>query len=161
MKHVGVMIMLLIGITASAQKVTTADTARLKFTELAHGISADYVTVSDTIPWHKRPVYQFQVVKSTDSVPAKIHTVFGVSFKITGKDTLDLACTTEWIYPQPIKEQDGNLYRAVRTTMSVPANVGKYIAYFLNEPWQLMKGKWKLNVYVENKLLYSHHFLLY
>lgn len=153
--------MLLICIRASAQKEKNADTARWKFTELSHGISADYVPVSDTIPWHKRPVYQFGIVKSTDSVPAKIHTVFGVSFKITGKDTLDVTCTTEWVYPQPIKEQDGNFYRAVRTTMSVPANVGKYIAYFLNEPWQLMKGKWKLNVYVDNKLLYSHSFLLY
>ncbi len=147
--------------TANAQKNAAEDLPVYKFIELDHGLAPNYIPSPDSIPWNKRPIYKFKIIKTTDSIPAKLHTAFGVEFKVTGNEKPDLAYVAEWIYPKPIKEPDGRLYGSVKAGNSISTNKETNASFYLSEPYELVKGNWKLNVYIEKKLLYSHVFVLY
>lgn len=161
MKPLLFFILLFSSTTINAQNTSGDELSNYKFIELGHGLAPDYIPSADTIPWNKRPIYKFKIIKTTDSIPAKLHTVFGIEFKITGKQTPDLAYTVEWVYPKPIKEPDGRLYGAVKTGNSMSTNKETNASFYLNETYELVKGNWKLNVYIEKKLVYSHVFILY
>ena len=136
-----------------------------KFIELNHGLGAlkepKQSKNRDSSVWGKNPYKPFKVVISTDSVPAKLNYVFGVEFKVAGKDTPDLAYTQEWIYPTPMKEDDGRKYRSAKINAAMSTNTANTCNYTFNESYELLKGNWKLNIYVENELMYSHTFIVY
>lgn len=106
---------LLLCVTVSRAFSQQAGTAGVKpvykFVLLAHGLSAPKKPVTnlkDTSGWADASYRYFKVIKTTDSVPAKLNTVFGIEFKIACRDSLvDVKYTEEWIYPTPMKEEDG------------------------------------------------------
>lgn len=154
--------LLLLLFTAAAVYAQNKEAAPVyQFVKLNHGLAPGYFRSNDSLPWHKREMYKFTIIKTTDSVPAKLNTVFGVEFKVTGISNPDLHYTTEWVYPKPIKEEDGRLYGAVQTNSSISTDQEVNAGFYLLDNKQLLKGKWKLNIYVEKKLLYTHVFVLY
>ena len=153
--------LLLLFSAAAAEAQNKEATAAYQFVKLNHGLAPGYFRPNDSLPWHKRERYEFKIIKTTDSVPAKLHTVFGVEFKVTGTLNPDLHYTTEWVYPKPIKEADGRLYGAVQTNSTMSTNNEVDAGFYLLDTKQLIKGKWKLNIYIEKKLAYTHVFVLY
>lgn len=152
-------LLLLVSVAVHAQNKEEAPA--YTFVELNHGLAPNHVPAPDSVPWHKREIYKFKIVKTTDSIPARLHTVFGIEFKVTGISTPDLHYITEWVYPKPIKEDDGRLYGAVKTSSSMSTNKEANASFYLTDKKELIKGDWKLNIYIEKKLVYSHVFVLY
>jgi len=136
-----------------------------KILELNHGIGKPKdpkpTNSKDSAAARNKPSEPFKVIKTTDSIPAKLNTIFGVEFKITGKDTADIHYTREWIYPVPMKENDGRKYRATKSTATISSRQNGTSDYAFDEPYELLKGKWTLNIYVEDQLLYTHVFIVY
>lgn len=136
-----------------------------KILELNHGIGKPKdpkpTNSKDSAAAKNKPSEPFKVIKTTDSIPAKLNTTFGVEFKITGKDTADIHYTREWIYPVPMKENDGRKYRATKNTATISSRQNGISDYTFYEPFCLLKGKWTLNIYVENQLLYTRVFIVY
>jgi hypothetical protein len=136
-----------------------------KILELNHGLGKPKdpkpTNSKDSAAAKNKPYESFKVIKTTDSIPAKLNTTFGIEFKITGKDTADIHYTREWIYPVPMKENDGRKYRTTKTTLTMSTRQTENCDYVFDEPYELLKGKWTLNIYIEDQLVYTHIFIAY
>jgi hypothetical protein len=135
-----------------------------QFVLLAHGLSASKTPVThkkDSSAWGDGPYQFFKVIQTTDSVPAKLNTVFGIEYKLTGIDNPDVHYTEEWLYPSPLKESDGRKYASYKTNGTISVNKNNSCSYVLEKPNELLKGTWTLNLYIEGKLLFSHKFIVY
>lgn len=150
---------------AFSQQASTAGVKPVyKFVLLAHGLSAPKkpVTHLKDSAWGDGPYQYFKVIQSTDSVAAKLNTVFGIEFKIACRDSLvDVPFTEEWIYPTPMKEEDGRKYGMAKTNGTLSTNQKNTCSFTFSKPYELLKGRWTLNLYVEDKLMYTHRFLVY
>ncbi|MBL0358947.1 MAG: DUF3859 domain-containing protein [Chitinophagaceae bacterium] len=166
MKSILLFILILATDTVFSQ-VTKAPEEKVlyQFIELNHGLGAPREKVpannKDSSAWSRRPPQEFKVIKATDSVPAILNTVFGVEFKVIAVQSTDVPYTVEWIYPIPMKEKDGTKYRAYKSSGRLWPNkpTGRY--FELDEPYELLKGLWELNIYIENELKYSHRFIVH
>lgn len=136
-----------------------------QFVELKHRLSKDKIPSKpkqkDSLAWGSGPYQFFKVIKSTDSVPARLNTVFGIEFKVTGMNNPDLRYTQEWIYPAPMKEEDGRKYALAKVNGTMSTNHDNTCSYSFGKSYELLKGPWKLNVYVENKLMFTRTFIVY
>ena len=136
-----------------------------KFVELNHGVASPKPLVpaggSDTSAWGRHIENPFKVIRTTDSVQAKLNEVFGVEFKVTGRDTPDVNYTTEWVYAAPMKEDDGRKYRSTKTSGQLTSNKPRSTYYVFNQPYQLLKGTWKVYIFIEKELMYTRSFIVY
>ncbi|OOV17534.1 DUF3859 domain-containing protein [Flavobacterium sp. LM4] len=103
----------------------------------------------------------FEIIKKTDSIKAVKKANFGVVYMVTAKDTVDINIDIEWIYPEKITNDKGEKFKSIRYTTKRPTNIASASSYSLDEPYELIKGNWQMNIFIENKLVYSKTFVLY
>ena len=103
----------------------------------------------------------FEIIKTTDSVKVFSKAHFGTVYIINAKDTTDLEVTIEWIYPEKITNEKGETFKSIKYTTKRPTNIPSASSYSLDESYELIKGKWQLNLFIENKKIYSKTFILY
>lgn len=103
----------------------------------------------------------FVFIKITDSVPAVLKNNFGVEYMIRTADSTGIAVTIEWIYPDKIINGDGKKFKSIKYTTERYTNEPTFSSYSLDEPYEVVKGPWKMSIYAYNKLLYSKTFILY
>ena len=137
----------------------------LQFIELDHGV-AEVVdgkveklktSPTGTHGW----LADFVITKVTDSVEAIIKNNFGVVYQVKAKDTVDIDVVIEWIYPEKITNDEGKKFKSIKYTTQRPTNIPSASSYSLDAPYELVKGNWKMNIYLENKLVYTRTFFLY
>lgn len=114
-------------------------------------------TPTGTHGWLK----DFAMIKTTDSIKVVKKANFGVVYIVKAKDTVDLAIDIEWIYPEKIINSKGEKFKSIKYTTQRPTNIPSASSYSLDEPYELVKGKWEMNLYIENKRVYSKTFILY
>lgn len=103
----------------------------------------------------------FEIIKKTDSIEAVKKANFGVVYIVTAKDTVDINIDIEWIYPEKITNDKGEKFKSIRYTTKRPTNIPSASSYSLDEPYELIKGNWQMNIFIENKRVYSKTFVLY
>ncbi|CAD0006396.1 DUF3859 domain-containing protein [Flavobacterium salmonis] len=103
----------------------------------------------------------FEIIKKTDSIEAVKKANFGVVYMVTAKDTVDINIDIEWIYPEKITNDKGEKFKSIRYTTKRPTNIPSASSYSLDEPYELIKGNWQMNIFIENKRVYSKTFVLY
>ena len=154
-------------ISASFAQTTVVSKAHglLEFVELDHGL-ADVVDGSveklRTSPtgshgWLK----DFEITKVTDSIHAILKANFGVVYMVKARDTVDINVVIEWIYPETIINEKGGKFKSIKYITKRPTNIPSASSYSLDAPYELAKGNWEMNIYLENKLMYSKTFFLY
>ncbi|WP_029268848.1 DUF3859 domain-containing protein [Flavobacterium sp. KJJ] len=114
-------------------------------------------TPTGTHGWLK----DFVIIKNTDSIKAVKKANFGVVYMVKAKDTVNLAIDIEWIYPEKVTNNKGEKFKSIKYTTQRPTNIPSASSYSLDEPYELIKGKWEMNLYIENKRVYSKTFILY
>ena len=141
---------------ASAQtKIVSKTAGPLEIVELEYGIGqkVEGITVQDkasptgTRGW----LEDYVIVKQTDSVAIAPKANFGTIYLIKAKDTVDLDVQIEWVYPEKITNEKGEKFKSIKYTTQRPTNIPSGSSYNLDEPYEMVKGKWILNLYVENK----------
>ena len=156
----------LFSISSFAQTtVESKNNGVLQFVELDYGIAEVVDGVSEKLKntptgthgWLK----DFQITKVTDSVPVKIKENFGVVYIVKAKDTVDINIDIEWIYPEKIKNEKGEKYKSIRYTTKRPTNIPSASSYSLDAQYEMVKGNWIMNIYIEDKKVYTKTFLLY
>ncbi|MBE8723686.1 DUF3859 domain-containing protein [Flavobacterium hungaricum] len=103
----------------------------------------------------------FSIIKKTDSIKAVKKANFGVVYIVTAKDTADINIDIEWIYPEKMVNNKGEKFKNIKYTTKRPTNIVSASSYSLDEPYELMKGNWVMNIFIENKRVYSKTFVLY
>lgn len=157
---------MLFSLYASAQTTFSSKTAgNLEFVELEYGIGhkVEGTTVQEkasptgTRGW----LADYTIIRQTDSVPMVRKANFGTVYMIRAKDTVDIDVQIEWIYPEKITNEKGEKFKSIRYTTQRPTNIPSGSSYNLDEPYEMVKGKWVQNLYVENKKVYSRTFVVY
>ncbi|MBS1503138.1 MAG: DUF3859 domain-containing protein [Bacteroidetes bacterium] len=152
---------LIVSINALAQQ----DPPEVTLTEISHGIYSSQVIAKekmDESPSGDHRVVARQVlVKKTEKIPAKLGAEFGAEYKLksTGKDSVNIEI--EWIFPHAIVDPAKNAsYESIRYALTLgPADVNAS-TYSLDNDFEVVKGTWLLNVYYDNKIIYSQKFEL-
>lgn len=103
----------------------------------------------------------FEIINKTDSIQAVKKANFGVVYIVTAKDTVDINIDIEWIYPEKMTNDKGEKFKSIKYTTRRPTNIPSASSYSLDEPYELIKGNWQMNIFIENKRVYSKTFVLY
>ena len=137
----------------------------LEFKELDHGLgeAGGRTLVDDKkLPAGNRGwLEDYSIIEVTDSIRAVPKANFGVIYIVNAKDTVDINIDIEWVYPEKLVNEKGEKFKSIRYTTRRPTNIPSGSSYNLDEPYELLKGKWTMNIYVEKKKMYSKTFFLY
>lgn len=152
--------------SSSAQNTVASKSAgSLEFVELDHGLAqvkdgaVDDLgnTPTGTHGW----LEDFVITKVTDSIQVAKKANFGVVYMVKANDTVDIDVVVEWIYPEKITNEKGEKFRSIKYTTQRPTNIPSASSYSLDEPYEMVKGRWTLNLYLEKRKVFSRNFLLY
>ena len=157
--------LLLINSSFSQTSIVSKSHGLLEFKELDHGLGqvVDGSVVNDK----KSPngsrgwANDYWILEMTDSISAVPKANFGVVYIINAKDTVDINVDIEWIYPEKMINEKGEKFKSIRYTTRRPTNIPSGSSYTLDEPYELLKGKWTMNIYVEKKKMFTRTFFLY
>ena len=137
----------------------------LEFKELDYGLArvkgrkSEKLTTSPTGThgW----LEDFEIIDKTTSIQALAKANFGVVYIVNSKDTVDIDVVIEWIYPKKITNDKGQEFKSIKYTTKRPTNIPSASSYSLDEPYETIKGDWKMNIYIENKKVCTKTFVLY
>jgi hypothetical protein len=157
--------LLSIQIAVAQTSVKTKRNGVLEFVELDHGLARTERGMEDTLQatptgthgWLK----DFEIIKITDSIEAAPKASFGTVYMVRAKDTVDVDVVIEWIYPQVVVNEKGEQFKSIKYATRRPTNIPSASSYSLDAPYEMVKGKWVQNMYLENKLMYTRTFYLY
>ena len=146
-------------------KIESKKYGTLEFVELDYGLAQVKEgkieklkgSPSRTHGWLK----DFEIVDVTDSIEIEPKANFGVMYLVKAKDSVDINVDIEWIYPETIKNEQGKKFKSIRYTTKRPTNTPSASSYSLDEHYELVKGNWEMNIYIENKKVYTKTFILY
>ena len=166
MKHLLTLLSLVYFQTAFSQTVITSKAyGKLDIKELAHGLAKVEQGTEETLKntptgthgWLK----DFDIINASDSIQVQPKANFGVIYEVDAKDTVDIDVTIEWIYPREVKNDKGEKFKSIKYTTKRPTNIPSASSYSLDEPYEMVKGNWQLNIYIEKKRVLSRSFILY
>jgi len=138
--------------TARAQKVTGAQIVEFGiFQKVASGGLLDGPRLWDG---KTNGVIEAKLLKSTTDIKAAIGISFGIRVKLTGepKDA-EVTCGFRWLHPRMIDIPSG-LSSEVDQWESQP-RIGhpRYTGYTFDSQWELVPGKWTIQVLFAKKVL--------
>lgn len=137
----------------------------LEFKELDHGLAKVKDGTTDELKTSPTGTHgwleDFEIIKMTDSIKAHLKANFGVIYIVNATDTVDIDVVIEWIYPKKITNDKGEKFKSIKYTTKRPTNIPSASSYSLDEPYELIKGDWQMNIYIENKRVCSKTFILY
>lgn len=103
----------------------------------------------------------FEMIRTSDSIQAVPKANFGVVYVMETKDTVNINVTIEWIYPTEIKNDKGETFKTIKYNTKRPTNIPSASSYSLDEPYEMVKGDWQVNIYIGKALVCSKVFHLY
>jgi hypothetical protein len=151
--------------TFSQTVITSRSYGDLTIKELDHGLAKveqgkDEVLKNSPTGTHNW-LNDFEIISVSDSIQVQPKANFGVVYVVNAKDTIDIDVTIEWIYPQEITNEKGEKFKSIKYTTKRPTNIPSASSYNLDEPYEMVKGNWQLNIYIEKKRVLSRSFILY
>lgn len=154
-------------VCSSFAQITIASKTKgmLEFLELDYGLAEVVRGTEDKLEnsptgthgWLK----DFVIKKVTDSIQVMPKANFGVVYIVKAKDTIDIDVVIEWIYPERITNEKGETFRSVKYTTRRPTNIPSASSYSLDAPYEMVKGKWQMNIYIDKKKVCAKAFFLY
>jgi len=137
----------------------------LEFKELDYGLAKTKDGTTDELSTSPTGTHgwleDFDIIDKTYSIQALPKANFGVVYIVNAKDTVNIDVVIEWIYPKKITNEKGEKFRSIKYTTKRPTNIPSASSYSLDEPYETVKGDWKMNIYIENKRVCSKTFVLY
>jgi hypothetical protein len=151
--------------TFSQTTINSKSHGILEFKELDYGLAKvkDGTTdkLSNSPNGNHGWLEDFEIINKTDSILTLPKANFGVVYIVNAKDTVDIDVVIEWIYPEKITNTNGEKFKSIKYSTRRPTNIPSASSYSLDEPYEMVKGEWKMNIYIENKRVCSKTFILY
>jgi hypothetical protein len=155
----------LANISLGQGKVESKKYGTLEFVELDHGLAKvegrknEALTRSPT--GNRGLLDDFQIVNVTDSIQVEEKANFGTVYMVKATDTVDIEVVIEWIYPKKIKNEKGEQFKKIKYSTVRPTNTPTASSYSLDAPYEMVKGEWTMNIYLEDKKVYTRTFILF
>ena len=104
-----------------------------------------------------------KLVKSTTTIPGRLHARFGFKFKVSGSPAgavVTLDCVTRFP-PQGITHpKTGQVHHEDRFKATVPVGKVGYAGYFVGRPWEIVPGTWTFELWYEGRKLAEQQFTM-
>ena len=156
---------LILQTTFSQTMVNSKTYGTLEFKELEYGLAkvkgGTTENLSNSPTGTHRWLKDFEIIKQTHSINVLPKANFGVVYIVNSKDTVDIEIDIEWIYPEKITNEKGEKFKRIKYRTKRPTNIPSASSYSLDEHYELGKGNWQMNIYIENKRVCSKTFVLY
>ena len=154
---------LFVKMAAAQNTVESKTNGLLEFVELDHGLAKVSGGKDDSLASKvsHRWLEDFVIVKVTDSILAEMNANFGEVYIVKAKDTVNIDVVIEWIYPKKITNNKGERFNKIKYTTKRPTNIPSASSYNIDTPFELVKGNWTMNIYLENKKVFTRTFFLY
>jgi Domain of unknown function (DUF3859) len=166
MKLISLFAVLLFINSAFAQTIIESKQfGRLEFVEIKYGVAQ--VVRGSREEMKNSPtgshgwLSEFGIIKITDSVPAELKANFGVQYMVKARDTVDIEVEIEWIFPKKMVNDEGKKFKSIKYKTQRPTNIESASSYSLDKPFEILKGDWIMNIYIEHKLVHTKKFVLY
>jgi hypothetical protein len=166
MKYIFALLSLLIFQTTFSQTIVNSKSyGSLEFKELDYGLAKvkDGTTekLSNSPTGNHGWLEDFEIINKSDSIKVLPKANFGVVYIVNAMDTVDIDVVIEWIYPEKITNNKGKKFKSIKYTTKRPTNIPSASSYSLDEPYEMVKGNWNMNIYIENTRVCSRTFVLY
>ncbi|HEY6085865.1 MAG TPA: DUF3859 domain-containing protein [Nitrospira sp.] len=132
---------------------------------LSHGIYAvgepSKTVVDNSGVGHRSLGGRPHLIATTTRVPAKLGVHFGFEFKMNGTPSGEsISYRQEVHYPLPGANVPGGTAPLAMSSATYPATLNRtsYTGYALTDPWELIPGKWLIQVWVGDKKLAEQAF---
>jgi hypothetical protein len=157
--------LLFINISIAQTTVASKTNGLLEFVELDHGLAEVVPGIIEKLKNSPTGTHgwleDFAIIKVTDSIQVLPKANFGVVYMVKAKDTVDINVVIEWIFPEKMINEKGEKFKSIKYSTKRPTNIPSASSYSLDAPYEMIKGNWEMNIYIEKKKVYSHTFLLY
>lgn len=100
----------------------------------------------------------FAYPTNTSKIQGKVGNTFGLSFLIHSKCQADIPFRIKWIYPKPLLKTDGKALSYAEFSAKYPVNTPYLLSYQIELPSEIIPGTWKLEVFYENRKVYSEEY---
>jgi len=145
--------------------VNAQTTPSFKFNEISYGVYSSESTIKekmDESPSGTHNVAIKQILKKkTNRIHAEVGVEFGTEYKLTGNTNDTTTIEIEWVFPKKMIDNDKNSFERIRYSIDLPINSGNASTYTLENSYEVIVGDWLLNIYSDNKIIYSKKFSLY
>lgn len=140
--------------------------SKIKVKKLRYGIclpdSAAQPVALQTSPTGTQKISSgFYLVKQTNKIPAKMGQRFGVAYIIQTDPRIkavEVECV--WVYPTPITNPKGGVFKDVRYSSVESTNKSTYSNYSLDKEYEVVKGKWLLQLYYKKVKIFEQSFIV-
>jgi len=154
-------LMLGLYITANAQQKE----ANFKLSEISYGIyqsqTVEKEAMAESPSGDHKVVTKQVLLKKTEKIPAKIGAEFGTEYKLTGNTKEVVTLQLEWIFPHEITDPVKKVsFKSIKYPIDLPVNATNASTYSLDNDFEVVKGTWQLNIYYNDKIIYSKKFEL-
>lgn len=126
------------------------------------GVQED-VKAPHTAAGRKSTFDTIRFVKRTNRIPANLGVAFGFEYQLTGLPVaVPLSFEIRAIHP-PLTGKDGKVRTISTAQMEVFSDDGTYqdaLIYRLSEPYEVVPGRWILEMLFEGKQIFSREFIL-
>jgi hypothetical protein len=136
-----------------------------EFVEISYGIYKSNNSTKDgavSTPSIEHSVLEgISLVKKTEKITAALGTEFGVAYTLKSNLQDTILLEIEWIYPKEIIDPENNSkVKSIRYGIELPTNFVNNSNYTLEKHFEVVKGDWQLNIYLNRNLLYKRKFTL-
>ena len=149
------------------KEVDVDDLTSIKFNEIRYGICSTTnevatETIHDSLDIKRTLSSGFELIEQTDTIPSILGLTFGLEYEIetTPKQFGYVKFEQVWIFPQTIVDAKGSQIDQLRYTADIDVNYPTYSTYALEKDYELVKGQWKFQLYLDGKLFHERTFYL-
>lgn len=138
---------------------------KIKVERISYGLCS--VNVTESVALEGSPTGSqnmtsgFRLVKRTNRVPAELGQRFGVEYIIRadpGIEEVEVACV--WVYPSPVTNPQGQVFKEVSYTSVKSTNSISNLSYSFDKEYEVVKGKWLLQLYYKKVKIFEQAFFV-
>ena len=97
---------------------------------------------------------QTRLKEQTSTIVAALGTSFGIRVRLTGNPSGEMVnCSIRWIHPKLTNPSSGQTSEQDQWQSLVPIGYPGSAGYTFDNPWELVPGKWTIQVIYESKVL--------
>lgn len=97
---------------------------------------------------------------TTDTIPMEKGKQFGIQFILESNKTVEVDIEVVWIFPTVMVNNKGEKFAQYKHKTSRITNMKSFTGYHFDEPYEMLPGKWTLQIFHKKKMIHSHDFYI-
>lgn len=104
--------------------------------------------------------YKLNIIEKTDSIKLNIGNQFGIEYIIRSPSDKLVNLKTIWTFPSTMTNNEGRKFEKIEYKIDKYTNQYSYSNYTLEEPYEMIPGKWNIKIVHQAKIILNKDFYL-